>query len=362
MGGLRYLPERIKANQETVLNRNRQSMVLCAKGLWLLAAFLLFASLFIPTYHLIFAWFVGLFLYTCVMYVCSTICLRKNVNHIRLVMYLMFAPILFGALLVGTYLNPDKPSISFFLFLCTLPMAIIDNPWRIISYQMAFVAMYVLFAYLFQPYNLFFNDVIYLPVNVTIAILSNVFTLANRVAVVEAYQSLSYESDQDPLTGLLNRKAWEAKLQEMLVRRVPGVFAIFDVDDFKKINDTHGHQTGDFILCTVAKSLRLSSQEDDIICRLGGDEFALFAIRLTDEQACQLRYEKLTSYLSEVEIARGQRVRVTLSSGCAISIDGRISFDGLYQTSDRALYQAKRMGKGNQVVKKGEEPPNATSR
>jgi hypothetical protein len=61
----------------------------------------------------------------------------KNVNHIRLVMYLMFAPILFGALLVGTYLNPDKPSISFFLFLCTLPMAIIDNPWRIISYQMA---------------------------------------------------------------------------------------------------------------------------------------------------------------------------------------------------------------------------------
>lgn len=162
---------------------------------------------------------------------------------------------------------------------------------------------------------------------------------------------LSRKAQIDGLTGLWNRAYFDTRLSEMtsLARRAghPLACVMVDVDHFKKVNDEHGHPTGDEVLRRVAQTLNELVREEDVICRYGGEEFVLLLPNTTVHGASELS-ERIRIKLCETSISRGKAViQITASLGVA-GFD-LTSPDSLVQRADAALYEAKRSGR-NRVI------------
>lgn len=156
-------------------------------------------------------------------------------------------------------------------------------------------------------------------------------------------------SDTDQLTGLFNRRKLEHDLTlhyEALVRRsVPTSIVMFDLDNFKKINDTKGHHAGDEIIRTVADICRAAVRDADTVCRFGGDEFVVALPDTGDEQAMPF-VERLQDRL-RTGLARfsAEGNVVTASIGVTTMVPEDASHEDALKRADQALYEAKSMGK-----------------
>jgi len=154
---------------------------------------------------------------------------------------------------------------------------------------------------------------------------------------------------QDPLTNVLNARAFADRLSEELDRnrRYPRPLALLymDLDNFKIINDTHGHQTGDAVLRLVADAMRSSVRHSDIVGRLGGDEFAVLMPE-TDAQVADAAAKRLVAGLRNV--FKGTP-NVTASIGVVSCTATDASTDDLLRRADQAMYDAKKMGKDRVV-------------
>jgi diguanylate cyclase (GGDEF)-like protein len=157
---------------------------------------------------------------------------------------------------------------------------------------------------------------------------------------------------RDDLTGVANRSG----LAEQLARRVAALddegagrlaLVVLDLDDFKEVNDTLGHPTGDDLLRAVAGRLLVEVRGTDVVARLGGDEFALLVEVAGAEEARQL-VERVAAHLREPFDIEGIRLEVELSAGIAMIPDHGRRFDELLRRADTAMYQAK--GDGEVVV------------
>ena len=163
--------------------------------------------------------------------------------------------------------------------------------------------------------------------------------------LAESERSARSDAVADPLTSLLNRKALELRLDQLrvqLARRPEPICAIVcDLDEFKKINDTHGHEAGDAVLQDVADVLRVVLRETDLAYRLGGDEFLVLLPHTDVDTAAAVAERVRTS----VERRRPGRHEVTASVGVAGAQGAHIDLDALIVEADRALYQAKAAGR-----------------
>ncbi|HEY6762348.1 MAG TPA: GGDEF domain-containing protein [Baekduia sp.] len=154
------------------------------------------------------------------------------------------------------------------------------------------------------------------------------------------------EAVMDPLTQMLNRKALVSRAAELaqqtrLTRKPVGV-VLGDLDHFKNVNDTAGHQVGDAVLRDVAFRWRLSLRAYEMAYRLGGEEFLVLLPGATAAEAEEVA-ERLRASVAAAPVA-GQAV--TMSFGVAASADGEpFDFDALYAQADRALYRAKHGGR-----------------
>lgn len=157
-------------------------------------------------------------------------------------------------------------------------------------------------------------------------------------------------SNTDPLTGLLNRSAFEEQFTELLSQAGPeDVHALImvDIDGFKRVNDTYGHHFGDRVLVDVANSLRAMMRSDDLVGRIGGDEY-MVCLKNVREGTGFL--ERRSAFICQALSHQfGADVAITGSVGLSLyPRDGR-GFDELYQKADRALYYAKHHGKNRYV-------------
>jgi diguanylate cyclase (GGDEF)-like protein len=168
---------------------------------------------------------------------------------------------------------------------------------------------------------------------------------ARMLAVKLQTERLVQESRQDPLTGLANRRRLDEYLAGMLPRatpREPLTLVLIDLDEFKPINDRHGHQVGDVALRWVARHLQAQCRQTDLPARLGGDEFALAlaAPVAVAERVCLRLRESLARQAPE--LPPGLVVR--FSAGVAQS-DGQGGAQALMARADQALYAAKAAGR-----------------
>jgi two-component system, cell cycle response regulator len=159
-------------------------------------------------------------------------------------------------------------------------------------------------------------------------------------------------SAHDALTGLYNRRYFERRLREESAHakrhKRPFALILVDIDHFKLVNDTYGHEDGDRVLCHVAELLGGSLREDDVACRFGGEEFVIL-LRATPGPAARVVANRLRSEVAANGIALGAKDEmrhVTLSGGVAAA-DERNNYDvdNIVDRADKALYRAKRGGR-----------------
>jgi diguanylate cyclase (GGDEF)-like protein len=180
---------------------------------------------------------------------------------------------------------------------------------------------------------------------------------AITVALMRAEFHYRNQSLLDPLTGLLNRYALERRLEELRAQAANGEGAlcviVADIDEFKAVNDTHGHESGDVVLCEVAQALRASLRTFSLLYRLGGEEFMALLPGIDATEGQQIA-ERLRS---TVQHSSPQGIDVTMSLGVA-STTGSESYERLFAAADNCLYQAKHAGR-NQVVTWSDEGVSA---
>lgn len=173
-------------------------------------------------------------------------------------------------------------------------------------------------------------------------------TLAGAMTARDLARRLQEMAFYDPLTGLANRTLLEDRFERLLgrSRRNTGgtVVALVDLDDFKQVNDRHGHAVGDALLCEVAQRLLQSVRDTDTVARLGGDEFVLLMEAAGPQSVAQLGTRLVEIGASEFDL-RTVRLRSSLSVGLLYVCGGEQSQAELLRRVDAAMYRAKRAGK-----------------
>ena len=153
-------------------------------------------------------------------------------------------------------------------------------------------------------------------------------------------EKLSYEATHDELTGLHNRKLFEQMKEELSGQDI--AMLIIDVDRFKGINDTYGHETGDKVLQKVASTLASAFRGEDYVCRIGGDEFAVIMRQMTPDLKGVIKAK--INRVQEKLLIKDDLPKVTLSIGAAFEKD-KGPDENLFKKADKALYSVKATGR-----------------
>jgi len=165
---------------------------------------------------------------------------------------------------------------------------------------------------------------------------------------------LSHQALHDPLTGLANRALFDDRLAQAHARVARqgglGAVLIVDLDDFKTVNDTHGHLVGDQLLIAVSRRFEEVTRASDTICRFGGDEFLYLAEGLNSPEEAQLVAARLLNAFAEPFSFAGATIDQHASIGLAVWNMQSRNITEVVENADVALYESKRQGKGHVVV------------
>jgi two-component system, sensor histidine kinase LadS len=194
-------------------------------------------------------------------------------------------------------------------------------------------------------------------IGVTMESLLLSLALADRIRLLRKEKEY-YEKTQkryfelsvtDGLTGLYNKRYLQSKLRSEVEHaasmELPLSLILLDLDDFKSVNDEHGHSFGDSVLAALAVTLNNCTREGDIVCRFGGEEFVVIMPGTRNESAC-ITAERIRTGFSDgpIKTAGGKSVTVTISAGVAELRSGEDAAS-LLDRADNAMYEAKRRGK-----------------
>lgn len=169
-----------------------------------------------------------------------------------------------------------------------------------------------------------------------------------REALQGANSELDYLSTHDDLTGLYNRRFYEQRMARSLERaqsmgKAVGLLML-DLDDFKEINDTHGHGMGDALLIKLGERLRTQVRDTDLIARLGGDEFVVLMENMRSPEDLPHIAAKLIAAVEQPVKVRDQVMALSVSCGVAVYPQDGSNREELEEKADKAMYRAKKRG------------------
>ena len=181
---------------------------------------------------------------------------------------------------------------------------------------------------------------------------SAAFEASAALARVYSQQAAESEARTDPLTQLPNRRYFDEYCRLLASRRRAtdrvAILAV-DVDHFKRVNDTYGHQVGDVVLQAIANCIQASVREEDIPARFGGEEFVVLLRNPSNNVALEIG-ERIRQTVREMDLIDfGVTERITVSVGVASGQHAGETIDGIVERADRALYSAKRTGRDRVV-------------
>ncbi len=169
-------------------------------------------------------------------------------------------------------------------------------------------------------------------------------TLESKIRKVEERLQIAEKlAETDPLTGLGNRRMAETAMHAAIASGVPFSLILCDLDDFKTVNDRHGHQQGDQLLRSVARDIKKAVRETDVVCRWGGDEFVVFLKNTTlagaESRAAAIQEKAFGEFM--LNVGSGQiRVKVSASVGAAEYKPGEGAFE-FFERADQLMYEKK---------------------
>lgn len=170
-------------------------------------------------------------------------------------------------------------------------------------------------------------------------------------------KKLEYLAHHDSLTGLPNRIVFEDRINQAITlaqrNNAPLAVIFIDLNDFKYVNDTYGHEAGDCLLKQIGQRIKPLFRESDTLARLGGDEFIVLLTQITDHQSVQLSMRRIETAMAETFTIQGQKLRSHVSQGSAIFPEDGASAKELLSHADKNMYINKRQyyerGKASQA-------------
>ena len=166
-----------------------------------------------------------------------------------------------------------------------------------------------------------------------------------RIDLLQTY------AEQDSLTGILNAGTTRRLAEEYITAmKSRCAMIIIDIDDFKRVNDRHGHMSGDELLMRAANVLKKQFRSNDIVGRIGGDEFLVLMKDISDKDIVSVRCSQIVSAFHDMHFDSMKNARMSCSVGAAVSESGNFCYDDLFLSADKAMYRAKRSGGNGYVV------------
>ncbi len=167
-----------------------------------------------------------------------------------------------------------------------------------------------------------------------------------------------YLAYHDTATGLANRTLFNDRLDHALAQAERHSWSLalmfVDIDKFKLINDTYGHETGDRVLRSAGQALQLCAREEDTVSRIGGDEFLCLLMEISEEAAVSRIADLMIERTAQACVFETGQITVKLSIGIAIYPRDGTSAEILLKKADRAMYEAKAKGEGYRFVREGD--------
>jgi diguanylate cyclase (GGDEF)-like protein len=165
----------------------------------------------------------------------------------------------------------------------------------------------------------------------------------NRLGLLRMMTETRRQAATDQLTGLQNRRMLEPRLRALVATATPFAIVMADLDHFKLLNDTHGHESGDQALRVFARALTDTLRDDDIVCRWGGEEFTIVLPGVDADEAVAAT-ERVREALA-IALVDGTTPRFTASFGVTHTDEGSAALEDLLRRADQALYAAKEAGR-----------------
>lgn len=178
-----------------------------------------------------------------------------------------------------------------------------------------------------------------------------VINIVGKIRSNEKKKELEDKADTDLLTGLSNKLATERKIKEYMGKYpdTQSMMFLFDIDNFKKINDTMGHAFGDEVLRSLGKQIGAIFRASDVVGRVGGDEFMVFLKDIKNDEDILKEAGKVEAFFKSFQAGEYVKYKATASIGVAIFPQEGEDFETLYKAADQGLYKAKKRGK-NQLA------------
>ena len=245
---------------------------------------------------------------------------------------------------IDVFYYPDKPDELLVFVIVLMPMFFSIETWVVASITVLGGVLYCILAYHFKTPEVVQHDIFSVILSVVLSLLVLGYHARLRAIgflVKEKYKTLSR---MDLLTELLNKKSYELWCQRLLDECKDGepcALVIFDLDNFKQINDSYGHIMGDRVLEIVGQTLSANFQADCFVGRIGGDEFSAFTCTRRSVELFERRAENVMTEVME-HAMKELRINVTMSMGISAKRSGSINYMELYFDADKALYEFKR--------------------
>lgn len=160
------------------------------------------------------------------------------------------------------------------------------------------------------------------------------------------------------MTGLSNKLATERKIKDYMTKHpdTQSMLFLFDIDNFKKINDTMGHAFGDEVLRSLGRQIGAIFRASDVVGRVGGDEFMVFLKDISNNEDILKEAGKVENFFKSFQAGEYVKYKATASIGVAIYPQEGEDFEALYKAADQGLYKAKKRGKNQLAFYRDREP------
>lgn len=269
--------------------------------------------------------------------------LKKDSLMGQLLIYLSMS-LLF---LLGGFLSqnrPDTNATAFIAFLPVMPMFMIDKPFFMTIELSAASAVFLVWMRGIKPYGVWQLDLYNVVTYTVIGSFLNIIANSIRIREFVLARKINIQNNTDELTGIRNKGSLTREINAFLADQFndKGVLFILDVDRFKSINDTYGHDVGDHVIIQLGHFLDgRFTQQKEIVGRFGGDEFIVFIKDTDDPDAVRQIAGDIVSGVSESVTLPSKGQKVSISIGIAMFHGQEKNYSELFKKADTALYKAK---------------------
>ena len=280
------------------------------------------------------------FIYSAAMACLFAFVLKKDSIIAQLVIYLSISLLFLFAAFI-TQSRPENPATTFIVLLLITPMFMIDKPYFMAIELGSASVIYLVWMRSVKPYDVWQVDLGNIVIFTVVGIFLHIIANSIRIREFVLAKKISIQKDTDELTGLKNKGALTREINEFLAGGTKGLLFMFDIDHFKAVNDTYGHDVGDDVIKQFGAFLGTVFKNGEIVGRFGGDEFIVFTKDTDDVSVAQSSAQRITDEVADRVLLPDKDRKLGISVGIAVYRGEEKNYSEIFKKADIALYKTK---------------------